>query len=183
MRRREGDGVRLTPALRFRHAPQINLVRINEVDFEYVEFRAVEMSPAARDPGGLRRAGQGRDGGLGQLRRRGEAVRVDHGYSRELDGAWVQELVDNFDERLLGTVVVNRRDADSLYIVDGQHRVEAARRLGFTHLWVLIVARGVRTEPELYLLLNGEGHAASRLRRLQRSHHFRTTAKQRRGQL
>jgi hypothetical protein len=49
---------------------------------------------------------------------------------RDLNQARVDRLANNFDLEQLGTPTVNLRD-DHWYIIDGQHRVEALRQIGY----------------------------------------------------
>lgn len=49
---------------------------------------------------------------------------------RELNTARVDHLVASFDPEQIGTPTVNER-ADHFYIVDGQHRIEALRAIGW----------------------------------------------------
>ncbi len=52
------------------------------------------------------------------------------GYQRQLDEYWVQCIVRDFAWSRFKPVTVSWRD-DGFFIIDGQHRVEAARRLGY----------------------------------------------------
>lgn len=49
---------------------------------------------------------------------------------RALNGNWVDKLVSGFNLEEMGTPTVNLRDGH-YFIIDGQHRIEALRRLGF----------------------------------------------------
>ena len=48
-------------------------------------------------------------------------LRVDRKYQRNLDRAWVKEIADDLDPRLLGPVHVSYRDG-CFWVIDGQHR-------------------------------------------------------------
>lgn len=50
---------------------------------------------------------------------------------RELRPGWVAEIVNNFDIKCLDTMHVNCRENGELFIMDGQHRIEALRELGW----------------------------------------------------
>lgn len=59
---------------------------------------------------------------------------IDPEAQRKLSPAWVKDHVEIFDVDQLGYVVVNRRaegDEKKLYVVDGQHRVELLRAVGW----------------------------------------------------
>lgn len=58
-------------------------------------------------------------------------LNVDPSAQRKLSRQWVNEHVDTFDVDQLGYIVVNQRDDDKLYVVDGQHRVELMRAVGW----------------------------------------------------
>lgn len=49
---------------------------------------------------------------------------------REINNAWVNKIAADFDLEELGTPTVNRR-GDHWYVIDGQHRVEALKVIGW----------------------------------------------------
>jgi hypothetical protein len=55
-------------------------------------------------------------------------LEIDEAYQRPL-GAFVGTIVDEFEPAMVGTLLVNRR-GKKLYVIDGQHRLVALRRLG-----------------------------------------------------
>lgn len=57
-------------------------------------------------------------------------MRVSPLGQRELNQARVDRLANTFDLEQLGTPTVNKRDAH-FYIIDGQHRVEALKAIGY----------------------------------------------------
>lgn len=57
------------------------------------------------------------------------SLRKDKRVQRELDERWVAYLLENFDPDLVGVIEVSERADGTFVIIDGQHRVEAARRL------------------------------------------------------
>jgi predicted RNA binding protein YcfA (HicA-like mRNA interferase family) len=59
---------------------------------------------------------------------------VDHRYQRPLNAAWARQLVNQWDDRLLGILTVSERE-DGFALLEGQHRVAA------------LVARGEGTRP------------------------------------
>lgn len=54
-------------------------------------------------------------------------LRFDTRYQRVVDSAHVSRIARRFDVRKMGLVVVSLREDGGLYVVDGQHRVEAVR--------------------------------------------------------
>jgi Family of unknown function (DUF6551) len=67
---------------------------------------------------------------------------------RGLKPARVDYLVANFDLDQLGYPVVNRRADGSLYVIDGQHRIEALRQLGLGDQLIECVTFTGLTEEE-----------------------------------
>jgi hypothetical protein len=67
----------------------------------------------------------------------------------------VATLVLYWDPRLLQLVTVNVRDDNSVYLVDGQHRMLAAREKGLTELVAMVwYGLSVKQEAALFLYLN-----------------------------
>lgn len=58
-------------------------------------------------------------------------LNIDPEAQRKLSPAWVKARIPKFDVDQLGYIVVNRRSNGKLYIVDGQHRVELMRAVGW----------------------------------------------------
>lgn len=59
-----------------------------------------------------------------------ERMRVSSHAQRELRQEWVDELLANFDLEQLGSPTVNLRGG-VYYVIDGQHRIEALRQMGW----------------------------------------------------
>lgn len=60
-------------------------------------------------------------------------LRLDSAYQRKVDNSHVNDLVSNWDNNECEHIVVNFRDDGHhiyYYVIDGQHRMEAAKRLG-----------------------------------------------------
>lgn len=57
-------------------------------------------------------------------------INVDPSYQRPLRAAKIDEMLATFDPKEITAIVVNRRIDGSLWVLDGQHRVELLRRLG-----------------------------------------------------
>lgn len=60
-----------------------------------------------------------------------QELHVDPDAQRGLTPGWVKARVATFDVDQLGYIVVNKRENGKLYIVDGQHRVELMRAVGW----------------------------------------------------
>lgn len=59
-------------------------------------------------------------------------LNIDPSAQRKLSMPWVKERIDKFDVNQLGYIVVNhRKEDDKLYVIDGQHRVELLRAVGW----------------------------------------------------
>jgi len=56
---------------------------------------------------------------------------IDQQAQRKLSMPWVKAHIDQFDVDQLGYIVVNRRADGKLYVVDGQHRTELMRAVGW----------------------------------------------------
>lgn len=58
-------------------------------------------------------------------------LKVDPEVQRKLSMQWVREHTKDFDVDQLGYIVVNRRDGGSAYVIDGMHRVQLMREVGW----------------------------------------------------
>ena len=67
-------------------------------------------------------------------------------YQRGLLRNKVNNYVANYDPMIFGTVLVSYRDLN-YWIIDGQHRVEAARQLGIKTVWCQVI-EGLTYEQE-----------------------------------
>jgi hypothetical protein len=75
---------------------------------------------------------------------------------RELRGEWVNELIRDFNPDRVGVLTVNYREG-YYYVVDGQHRVEAMRGIGWEDQQVecrVYENLTIQEEAELFLALN-----------------------------
>lgn len=70
-------------------------------------------------------------------------------YQRALKQNKVANLVSNYDPMIFGTMLISYRD-DQYWIIDGQHRIEAAKRLGIKTVWCQVVM-GLTYEQEAML--------------------------------
>lgn len=80
---------------------------------------------------------------------------VDPTYARDLDAAWVDEIYSNWDDDLFTAPTVGHREDGTYWIIDGQHRLAAARKRGFTHVSARVVmSDGAAREAWLFVNLN-----------------------------
>lgn len=83
---------------------------------------------------------------------------VDHTYQRDPIPKRVKVIADNLDLDALGLFIVSRRADGSLYVIDGQHRIEALRQYGWQNDWKVecrvYEKLTVEQEAELYRQLN-----------------------------
>lgn len=76
-------------------------------------------------------------------------------YQRPVSKAHVAKIVREFDERLLGLPVLSVRDNGSCYVVDGQHRIEALRKLGVTEVDCQVLREAdSKAEAQLFVKVN-----------------------------
>jgi hypothetical protein len=83
-------------------------------------------------------------------------IDVDPTYQRELDEGRVQRIVDWFDWRSFGALVLTRADDGRYHAVDGQHRLEAAKRHPLVSVLpsVIVAADGGAAEAEVFVGIN-----------------------------
>lgn len=58
-------------------------------------------------------------------------LNIDPDAQRSLSQAWVKAHIQDFDVDQLGFIVVNKRTSGKIFVVDGQHRVELLRAVGW----------------------------------------------------
>lgn len=74
---------------------------------------------------------------------------IDLKYQRRLRRHHVNFIMKNFDPDVFGTLIVSARKGGGLYVVDGQHRVEAVREMGWDDQRVpCVVYYGMTQEQE-----------------------------------
>lgn len=72
-------------------------------------------------------------------------IRIDSIYQRDLRAERVRHLVDKWDPKLAGVVILSSR-AGSLWCVDGQHRLGAMRELAIDHVDAVVLDGLLQTE-------------------------------------
>lgn len=99
-------------------------------------------------------------------------LNIDPEAQRKLSSAWVKAHIDEFDVDQLGYIVVNRREDDKMYVVDGQHRVELMRAVGWGDQLIhaeMFSGLSQREEAELF-------NARNDRRAVRKFDHFRIAA-------
>jgi hypothetical protein len=73
------------------------------------------------------------------------------GYQRHVSNVRVARIIANCDPAKLGLIVVNKREDGSYYVIDGQHRLAALRRMGVELVrCILVVGLTAREEAEYF---------------------------------
>ena len=84
-----------------------------------------------------------------------DELQVDESYQRNRLNYHIRQMCDNFMELAIAAPVVGRRSDNSLWVIDGQQRLEAARREGYDAALVLIVdSTGPEFEAAIFRWLN-----------------------------
>ena len=83
-----------------------------------------------------------------------DLLTTDMTYQSPVKESHVKEIVKNFNPEAVGIITVSHRDG-KYYVPDGQHRVEAYKRLGIKYIYAE-VHEGLtqEDEAEMYILLN-----------------------------
>lgn len=76
------------------------------------------------------------------------------GYQRPILEPWVSYLVNHWDDVAYGAIYVAQRPDGSYWIVDGQQRTEAAKRLGMTEVRCLVIPTDGTLRPESDMFFN-----------------------------
>jgi hypothetical protein len=82
---------------------------------------------------------------------------VDYSYQRVPSAHRVSEIAKNFNKSAIGVVTLSMRDNGDLYVIDGQHRVEAMKKLnkGNDDINAIVYFElTVKQEAELFVLMN-----------------------------
>lgn len=83
------------------------------------------------------------------------ALNVDHDYQRALSSSLIKQITADFDPGLIGSLIVSKRD-DGFYVIDGQHRLYALRKLGIKQvLCVVYFGLTPQQEARLFVKFNG----------------------------
>lgn len=86
-----------------------------------------------------------------------DRIRVDPAYQRDIKPTWVSYLAESWDDRAVGLICVSERIDGYFYVLDGHHRVEAARRLDIefipAEVWLRLTPS---EEAEMFLQRNND---------------------------
>lgn len=91
-----------------------------------------------------------------------DKLQIDHGYQRMIEGKQSQRLIksiaENWDWRLLSPLTVSHRDGSygepGFFVIDGQHRLEAARLRGDISKLPCIISKFESYEAEALAFVN-----------------------------
>lgn len=84
-------------------------------------------------------------------------LHIDPIYSRQINPTKVRKIVNEFDPDSIGAIIVSKRSNGSLYILDGCHRVEALREMGWGDQLVpasVMTDLSVEAEARIFTVLN-----------------------------
>lgn len=80
---------------------------------------------------------------------------VDDQYQRPLTANMVKQIVGSYNPRQFGVVIVNLREDGTCAVLDGQHRLAAAKQMGWTEIPCLVhEGLSLQEEAELFVRLN-----------------------------
>jgi hypothetical protein len=86
-------------------------------------------------------------------------------YQRKVDMAKVKKMADEFDETLIGTITVSKRDG-FYFVIDGQHRVMLAKTKNLDGLMALVYeGLAYEEEAKYFNRLNNANGEQKRLRK------------------
>lgn len=70
-----------------------------------------------------------KEGGREMRRFKLSQLNIDHSYQRELSLTFIRKMIAEFDVTMLRELEVNIRPNGTVYVIDGQHRLEALRAI------------------------------------------------------
>lgn len=82
---------------------------------------------------------------------------VDQDYQRTLKAARVKRNAKRFEPGAMKALNVSLRSDGKMMITDGQHTVDMARQLGYTHVPALVVKGSQEDEARWFGIINGSG--------------------------
>lgn len=84
-----------------------------------------------------------------------DRLNTDYSYQRDLAENRVRKITKEFSPDLLGIITISQREDGRLFIIDGNHRVEAAKRCKVPQLFAEVFIGLTREqEAELFVKLN-----------------------------
>lgn len=94
-----------------------------------------------------------------------DALEVHPDVQRAFKPLWASEIAKNFNMTLMSPLLVSAQDG-AYYVIDGQHRLEAARLAGYTsHLPCKVVYSLNRKEEHQFFLTGNNSRAVSKVER------------------
>lgn len=84
-------------------------------------------------------------------------LKIDHSYQRVPSQAKIDKIIKNFNSSAIGVVTLSIRENNDLYIIDGQHRVEALKKMGLGDRdlnAIVLFNLTVAQEAELFVTMN-----------------------------
>jgi hypothetical protein len=86
-----------------------------------------------------------------------DELKVDMSYQRSVSPDRVSSIAKNFNQQALGIVTLSIRENGELYIIDGQHRIEALKKMGKGNIQinaVVLFDLSIQDEANLFLIMN-----------------------------
>lgn len=91
-------------------------------------------------------------------------IQIDKEYQRDEESAIVRRLTERFNADIAGPLRVSERADGSLWVMDGQHRLQAIRALGQPLAYCYVERARQKAEARTYVGLNGGTKAQAMLR-------------------
>jgi hypothetical protein len=83
------------------------------------------------------------------------SIGLDMSYQRPLSKVKVQSIKTNFNKHAVGTLIVSLRDDGKIFVIDGQHRLEAMKKRGIENAECKIISGLTgQQEAEIYIWCN-----------------------------
>ena len=82
---------------------------------------------------------------------------VDLSYQRDVNKIKVANIIKNYNPNAIGVVTLSIRENGDLYIIDGQHRVEALKQLGYGNTDINAIVffdLTIEDEARLFVIMN-----------------------------
>ena len=90
-----------------------------------------------------------------------DELNVDPKFQRPLNEKFVQKMVDNYDEKMVGALVVNKRFDGTYSLIDGQHRKVMLQRKDRKQATCVVFEVDVMEEGKLFVALQKERRPVS----------------------
>lgn len=91
-----------------------------------------------------------------------EDLRIDHLYQRDLILEVVEKIAAEWDIATAGAILVSQRENGEMYVIDGQHRLAAAKKAGETEILTQVLT-GMTPEQEAARRLRGNYKRTDRI--------------------